>query len=194
MNLSVSLVSTILIWACAQVFASDLVITPRPTAEKIAQLKKNNGENFSAAALVQAARRNEAARALAKKEGPALKKPRAGLIARSTILTNGKSWTLVPKGAVLHVPERYRLRIGKAPVGVLQTWAEFYRMNRGWLHRYDVTFTEARGENFISPAATAAYRGTGRIVVAVCQAGPISIKKEAFLPSRSAATSNNAKN
>jgi hypothetical protein len=102
------------------------------------------------------------------------------LVSRSTVLTDGRHWTIVPKGSVLTVPERFRSRVDVAPSGELQTWTEFLRRNSGWLFTKSVAMDEARGESAIEPSAVEAFEKTGRVVVAVFQTGPISVNANAF--------------
>ena len=101
---------------------------------------------------------------------------RPGLIARSTILSHGGCWTIVPKGAVLHVPEDYRERIVPEPAGRLVPWPEFHARNRGWLHAQRVTMEQARGEAALSGEVRDNHARLGRVVVAIFHNGPISVK------------------
>ena len=100
---------------------------------------------------------------------------RPGLIARSTILSHGGCWTIVPKGAVLHVPEDYRERIVPEPAGRLVPWPEFHARNRGWLHAQRVTMEQARGEAALSGEVRDNHARLGRVVVAIVPNGPISV-------------------
>ena len=93
----------------------------------------------------------------------------------STLLAFNGHWTLVPKRAVIHIPEALQSRIVTKPSGKLLPWTEFLALNRGWLHTQNVAMSDARGETELSPAVCEAYRATGRVVVAVHQRGPISM-------------------
>ena len=98
------------------------------------------------------------------------------LLSRSLILSYRGTWTIVPKGAVLHVPAAYRERIVPGPTGRLIPWTEFYARNRGWIHTQNVTFEHARGEAALSPEILELHKRLGRVVVAVLHQGPISVK------------------
>ena len=104
-------------------------------------------------------------------------KEAAGLISRSTILSFGGFWTIVPKHAVLHVPANYQSRISERPSGRLLSWHDFYRRNRGWIYTQNVKISDARGDTTLPPKTLEAYERTGRLVVAVCHQGPISVKR-----------------
>src|SRR6478752_7611460 len=41
------------------------------------------------------------------------------IINQSTILNDGKNWTLVPKGAVIHLPDAMKNRVDVKPAGTL---------------------------------------------------------------------------
>mgnify|MGYP001817507175 CR=1 FL=1 len=101
--------------------------------------------------------------------------PAAGFLNRSTLLAFNGNWTLVPKTAVIHIPESLQSRIVTEPTGKLLPWREFFALNRGWLHTQNVALSDARGETELSPAVCLAYRATGRVVVAVHKRGPISM-------------------
>ncbi|NNM28063.1 MAG: hypothetical protein HKO57_00955, partial [Akkermansiaceae bacterium] len=96
------------------------------------------------------------------------------LLLRSTVLSSGTNWTIVPKGAVVHVPPGYKARVGGMRTGKLLDWATFHQRNRGWLYPIDVSIDQARGETAIPEETVDAYQRLGRVVVATCRGGPIS--------------------
>ena len=105
----------------------------------------------------------------------------SSLIARSAVLSSNHSWTIVPKGAVLHVPDRFKTQVNGKRNGKLVPWKTFFAQNRGWIHVHSVSMKEARGEKKMDPDKVKVYQGLGRVVVSVCHGGPISIvapKKE----------------
>jgi|GEM_PF-1027664 len=103
------------------------------------------------------------------------------LLKRSAVLSSGRNWTIVPKGAVLHVPKQYEKYVNGKRAGQLVPWQTFYAQNRGWLHVHSVSMDQARGEKLMDPKQVEAYMGLSRVVVSVCHGGPISViapKKE----------------
>lgn len=60
---------------------------------------------------------------------PAIVKPPkrkvASLVERSTVINFDGYWTIVPKGAVLFIPEGLESRVGGQPSGRLLPWADF---------------------------------------------------------------------
>lgn len=98
------------------------------------------------------------------------------IISESTILHDGTHWTLVPKGAIVHLPESLQSRVNVRPVGTLLPWADFLRKNRTWLVSSEVTFDEAAGNQAIPAERAARWESEEKIVVAVHSQGPISVR------------------
>lgn len=125
---------------------------------------------------------------------PALAQPVAGaeakvarpgeqsLIQQSDILSDGNNWTLVPKGAVLHIPAALNNRVGAKPLGTLLSWIDFLTVNRGWLFTEEVTFDQAAGKSPIPPSRTEFWKKNGKVIVAVHLGGPISVRTEPVTP------------
>lgn len=98
------------------------------------------------------------------------------IIKQSMILTDGKNWTLVPKGAVLFLPEAMRSRVNVKPTGTLLAWSEFLAKNYAWITTNDVSFDQAAGTKPL-PAERVMFWGMqDKVVVAVHQNGPISVR------------------
>ena len=117
------------------------------------------------------------------KEPIKLKQIRSGktesLVNRSSTLSHGKHWTFVPKGSLLHVPLNYKDRVDGERNGTLLPWAQFLAKNRTWVHAQDVTLAQARGDVPFTEDEVKVYKNNGRVVVAVCHGGPISVKPPA---------------
>lgn len=103
------------------------------------------------------------------------KKDRGDIISRSTILSYGSTWTIVPKGAVLHVPSFLSARVDGEKSKRFVSWKNFYQSNRGWIHLQNVKMQQARGKEAMPEEVLEAYPKIGRVVVAVCHGGPISV-------------------
>jgi hypothetical protein len=104
------------------------------------------------------------------------------LIEQSDVLNDGINWTLVPKGAVLHVPQPFASRVGSKPLGTLLTWPEFLKVNRSWLFTEEVVIEQAAGKRPIPPSRNEAWNKLGKVVVAVLRGGPISVRPEPTTP------------
>ena len=102
------------------------------------------------------------------------------LIAESTILNHGGLMTLVPKRAVLHLPEALESRVGTRDGAELQPWVKFFEVNRSWLHAEPVTRERALGKTPFSAEETKALRSSGKIIIATYEGGPISVLPTAF--------------
>jgi hypothetical protein len=108
----------------------------------------------------------------------------SGLQSRSTILSDGRYWTMVPKGAVLMVPSKLKGRVKTKSTGKFLAWQQFYLRNRGWVHCYPVQIRQARGEQVITKNALEGCRQTGRVTVAVLGKDPVSVSERALKASR----------
>ena len=104
------------------------------------------------------------------------------LIAQSDILHDGRNWTIVPKGAVLHVPEALSPRVGAKPLGRLLTWDEFLTVNRGWVFTEEVTMDQAAGKRPVGASRIEFWEKNGKVIVAVHLGGPISVRPESLSP------------
>ena len=87
--------------------------------------------------------------------------------------------TLVPKGAILHVPDRYRANVVTAMTGKFMLWNEFSAKYRGVVSAFEVSIAEASGQAEIKPERLEAARKTGVILVATIQQNPVSVTKKA---------------
>ncbi|MEC9054718.1 MAG: hypothetical protein VX633_05400, partial [Verrucomicrobiota bacterium] len=109
-------------------------------------------------------------------EGSAkLAKARESLVARSTIVSGASNWTIVPRGAVLVTPSRFKGRVDGQRAGKLVTWRDFYAKNGSWIRLLPVTLAQATGQDPLKEEYLDALKRSGLLVVAVCQGGPISV-------------------
>lgn len=97
------------------------------------------------------------------------------IIKQSMILHDGTNWTLVPKGAVIFLPEALKNRVDVKPVGTLLPWMEFLTKNISWITTNEVSFDQAAGNVSLPAERVAFWAKQDKIVVAVHQSGPISV-------------------
>ena len=100
---------------------------------------------------------------------------RVSIVDRSDIIHRGELVTLVPKRAVIHLPEHLRGQVGKVQGKKLVNWPEFYRANRAWIDTVEVTRAQAEGLQPLSEALVKSFEKRTKAVIAVMQGGPISI-------------------
>jgi hypothetical protein len=112
----------------------------------------------------------------AEKEVQVVRPEGQSLIKQSEILHDSIHWTLVPKGAVLHVPAQMSPRVGTKPLGTLLTWEEFLMANRAWIQTEEVTFDQAAGKVPLQEARQEFWKNQTKVIVAVHLGGPISVK------------------
>lgn len=118
--------------------------------------------------------RKDAPAPFEKTKAKAIEKPPAAVKANiyqiSDILTDGSFHTVVPKGAILSVPESLADRLATSPAGKFQFWPDFYARNKNWIKLQEVEVDMAKGkvplpEGVIKMMATepkmviAAYKG-----------------------------------
>jgi len=106
---------------------------------------------------------------------PLVKAKRKTLIGNSTLLASNGQWTLIPRGSVIHIPERLKSKVVLKPTGTLIEWKKFLIANHGWLHTHSIKMTQAQGKEKLKDDAMKAYKSMGKVIVATCSGGPISV-------------------
>ena len=102
--------------------------------------------------------------------------PAPSIIKDSLILHDGKNWTIVPKGAVIFLPEAMKNRVNVKPLGTLLSWVDFLTRNRAWIITNDVSFDQAAGSQPLPAERVAFWAKQEKVVIAVHQNGPISVR------------------
>ncbi|RYD64703.1 MAG: hypothetical protein EOP83_09115 [Verrucomicrobiaceae bacterium] len=97
------------------------------------------------------------------------------LIGGSDFLSFGGRATIVPKHAILNIPAGLADRIKLQPGSNVQTWAEFYASNRGWITTVEVSRVQAEGNQALAEELTKRIGKSSSVVVATYQGGPISV-------------------
>ena len=109
-------------------------------------------------------------------EDPTVKNRVGNLLENSDILSFNGLTTLVPKNALVLVPEKFKAVVNNHQAGSkIVSWLDFYSQNRGWISTVEVTFAQARGEEAVDPETLIALGKTGNLIVAVLKSGPISV-------------------
>jgi len=117
------------------------------------------------------------------KVGPAILRKKKSLLGRSTLLANNNQWTLIPKGAVIHIPEHLKDKIILKPEKRrIVDWKTFHRINHGWIHIHKVNMDQARGNEKISQKTIQAYKTMRKVVVATNNGDPISVAPNSLKP------------
>jgi len=101
------------------------------------------------------------------------------LLAGSTILHDGTHWTLVPRGAVLHLPDQHQDKVEERPLGKLLPWREFLTRNRAWVRAEELSLRQAEGIEPLDPRRVAYWTKQDKVIVAVHLGGPISARDAA---------------
>lgn len=102
--------------------------------------------------------------------------PAPSLIGSSTLLHDGECWTLVPEGAVVHLPSSLKSRLVAKPVGTLLPWNAFLERNRTWLGTVEVDFEQAAGNEALPSRFKDSWNQQDKMIVATHCLGPISVR------------------
>lgn len=98
------------------------------------------------------------------------------LIERSDVISFNGNTTLVPKLAIIQVPEKLSRRLNNhTPGNLIVTWPEFFAVNRGWITTVEVSRSQAEGKDPIAPEIVEVYAKTRNLVIATYKGGPISV-------------------
>lgn len=110
-----------------------------------------------------------------KGEDPSVVNRPKSLLGESDIVSFGGFATLVPKRAILQIPKNYADRIQMKAGATLQSWKEFYALNRAWITTVEVTRLQAEGNDPIAEETKTQMTKTGNLIVATYLGGPISV-------------------
>lgn len=120
---------------------------------------------------------NDPIKALEKSEGtdPTKENQPQNLIESSDLISYMGLTTLVPKRAILKLPEVFKDRINNHPSGNrIVGWLDFYTANRGWITTVEVTRAQAGGREKIDQDLSEQLDKSKNMVVTVLDSGPIS--------------------
>lgn len=107
----------------------------------------------------------------------AVKRPRLqhDLLSRSIVLHDGRFFTLLPLGCVLHLPPSLHERVLTEPAGDFLTWSVFLKRNTAWLKTQEVSLENAKGDIRSIERLAHNLKSESRAVIAVYKDGPISL-------------------
>ncbi|GHC62494.1 hypothetical protein [Roseibacillus persicicus] len=113
-----------------------------------------------------------------KEEAEAAKHPsQSSILDSSVLLSDGRNWTFIPKGALLYIPDRLKDRVNLTESkGKYVPFDQFAQRNRGWLSTHSVTLEQARGNEPIKDSVRKVLVNSGRVIVTVCKGGPITTR------------------
>lgn len=154
--------TTLMLLVLANSAFAAVPILSRTTAEALAKLQQD-----SPMKLLQSP----------PKEGAKIHRPEdQSIIKQSVILQDGTHWTLVPKGAVIYLPQAMKSRVDAKPDGTLLAWPDFLARNQAWITTHDISFDQATGNKPLQTESVAFWPKQNKVVIAVHQKGPISVR------------------
>lgn len=131
-------------------------------------------------ALVHKLRAVEAAdpmKAMEKAEGedPSVQNQPQNLLESSDLISFQGLTTLVPKRAIMKLPEQFKDRVNNhQPGNRVVGWLDFYALNQGWITTVEITREQAGGNKDLDPALTEQLGKSKNMIVTVMASGPIS--------------------
>ena len=153
-----------------------LEVRPRITHEELSKLQRPRDPNLKDRSVRLFDIERPRSEKVNPEGGSQLARSRESLVSRSTVVSGSSSWTIVPRGAVLLTPARFRGRVDRERRGKLVTWQDFYAKNTSWIRLLPVTLDQATGRVPLTGDYLASLERTGLLVVAVCDGGPISVR------------------
>lgn len=126
---------------------------------------------------LRSAEQNDPMKNLAKSEGkdPSAENRPQNLLESSDLISFQGLTTLVPKRAIIKLPEAFKERINNPPAGNrVVGWLEFYSANRGWITTVEITRAQAGGREDFAEGVAGQFEESKNMIVAVLESGPIS--------------------
>jgi len=109
-------------------------------------------------------------------EDPSKKNIPKDLISSSDVISFNGVTTLVPKRAIMQVPENYKARLNNhTPGNKVIGWLDFFRLNRGWITTVEVTRAQAEGKEPLAEGVSEHLSKSQNLIVASYLTGPISM-------------------
>lgn len=108
-------------------------------------------------------------------EDPSVVNRPQSLISRADMVSFGGNATLIPKRAILQLPENFADRVGVKSNVKIRTWEDFYALNRAWITTIEVSRVQAEGNQPLADATKTQITKSGNLIVATYQGGPISV-------------------
>lgn len=109
------------------------------------------------------------------KEDPTKVNQPEDLLSKSDIISYNGMTTLVPKRAIIQLPESMAQRVGRPDGSRIVSWAEFHAANRGWITTLEVSRAQAAGREPFSKETSETLSKATTMVVATFNGGTISV-------------------
>ncbi|QTN32958.1 hypothetical protein HZ994_11700 [Akkermansiaceae bacterium] len=116
-------------------------------------------------------------KALLPSEGadPSVSNQPQNLLESSDLISFQGLTTLVPKRAIIKLPEAFKDRVNNPPPGNrVVGWLDFYALNRGWITVVEITRSQAGGNEALAEGLSDQLDKSKNMIVTVLDSGPIS--------------------
>ena len=109
-------------------------------------------------------------------EDPSKKNQPKDLISSSDVISFNGVTTLVPKRAIIQIPDNFADRINNhKPGNKILGWWDFHTLNRGWITTVEVTRVQAEGREQLPEEVLASFKKNRNLIIATYSSGPISV-------------------
>jgi hypothetical protein len=102
-------------------------------------------------------------------------KSATSILDSSIILIDAEKFTLIPLGAILHLPAEHRAHIKTKPEGDFLTWPHFLERNASWLGSKEVPRDMVKGSAKAAKPVLREVASDPRVLVSVFKGCPIMI-------------------
>lgn len=109
-------------------------------------------------------------------EDPSKKNQPKDLISSSDVISFNGVTTLVPKRAIIQMPEAFKDRLNNhTPGNKVIGWWDFYTLNKGWITTVEVTRVQAEGREPLAEEISEGFTKSRNMIIATYSSGPISM-------------------
>ena len=112
---------------------------------------------------------------IVKGEDPSVMNRPQDLLSQSDILCFDGLATLVPKHAIMQIPETCAERLKIQPGAKIVGWADFFAANRGWITTIEISRVQAEGNEPVAEDTRKMMTQCRNLIVATYLGGPISL-------------------
>jgi len=115
-------------------------------------------------------------------EKPKPSKKKRSILEKCTILAFGGKWTLVPKGAIRNLPDRFAGRVALKASGKYTPFSKFLGVNRGWIRTQELTTDQIRRAKEIDTHVQKNKFNASYVVITTHNHRPVSLSEPTPAP------------
>jgi hypothetical protein len=154
-----------------------ITLLPLKAEESAKHVFRDAATHDTLAHKLRAVEATDPMNAMEKAEGkdPSIENQPQNLIESSDLISFQGLTTLVPKRAIMKLPEQFKDRINNhQPGNRVVGWLDFYALNKGWITTVEISRKQAGGREDFDPALAEQLGKSKNMIVTVMASGPIS--------------------